>query len=68
MEFFHKAVETNPSSSTAQYNLGCLYEVAGDIEKSRQYYGNFVKLNNPDFRKEVEKVRKKLGQRYNMKK
>ncbi|MDT8317464.1 MAG: hypothetical protein RQ824_05675 [bacterium] len=63
MDFFHKSIETNPSSSTAQYNLGYLYEVAGDIEKSRQHYVNFIRLNDPDFQKEVEKVRKKLGQR-----
>lgn len=68
MDFFHKAIETNPSSSTAQYNLGYLYEQAGDIENSRQFYKNFVKLNDPAFQKAVKKVRKKLGQRDNMKK
>lgn len=63
MEFFHKAIDTKLSSSTAQYNLGYLYEVAGDIEKSRQYCGNFVKLNDLGFWKEVRKIRKKLAQR-----
>lgn len=68
MEFFHKAVELNRFISTAQYNLGLLYENAGDREKARQYFENFVRLNDPEFRNEVEKVSKKLARRYNMKK
>lgn len=68
MEFYHKAVELNRFISTAQYNLASLYEKAGDREKARQYYENFVKLNDPGFRNEVEQVRMELSQRYNMKK
>ena len=68
IKFYHKAIETNQTNSTAQYNLGYLYEVAGDREKAMQHYENFVKINDPVFSKEVERIRKKLVQKYYMKK
>ena len=66
IEEYKTILALQPNAFDALNNLGYLYEVAGDGEKARQYYSNFVMLNDPEFRKETGAIRKKLSQRYNV--
>ncbi len=63
-EFYEQAGRINPLNPPTHFNLGMCYEQQGRRELAIRHYKEFVQLNDPEFRSQVQEVRGILRQRF----
>jgi len=59
-----RALAANPANPLAHYDLGQIYERAGNRELALQHYRRFLQINHPTYRREAQEVRRHLALTY----